>query len=200
MDVTGQLLTTTALVALYDPATSAIDSTVVDSAIGGASERMLRHVGGRIINPTVSVIERQQIVRRLDAYIFCQERPVLAIPAIVVTFNGSVLTLDDDYVIDLASGLITRLSDDRPVDWLGGDVKLEYDTGYAVVPKDLEQLATMQVVAELMKTDQKFFGIKQKDPTAGTTVTLEDDGLLPSVKEGLIPWRREAYAGATSFG
>lgn len=200
MDVTGQLLTTEALVNLYDPATTAMDTTVIDSAIGGASERMLRHVGGRVINPTVSVVERQQIVRRLDPYIFCQERPVLAAPAIVVSFNGSVLTLDDDYVIDLASGLITRLSNDRPVDWLGGDVKFEYDTGYAVVPKGLEQLATFQTVAELMKIDQKFLGIKQRDPTAGSTLTLEDDGLLPSVKEGLIPWMRTSYAGATSIG
>lgn len=200
-DVTGQLLLTEALLNAYDPATVDIDPLVVASAIGGVSERMLRHIGNRLINPQVVVTEYQRLRsgdRDVDySKVFCSEYPV---SALTLTHAGTVLVEGTDFILSADSGMLTRTSSaGDPINWLAGTLKLEYTAGYAAVPADLEQLAAVQCVSDLMKQSKHFLGIKQKDPDTGTTVTLEEDGLLPSVVQGLVPWQRKAYADG-SYG
>ena len=155
----------------------------------GVSERMVQWMGGRDIVQRVGIVE-YHTTANLSAEIATNEWPIANE---TVEFNLDVLILDQDYRLD-ADGIITMLnSNGQSTNWPGGEVKITYDGGYTTVPADLRTLAAIQCVADIMFTNQKFWGLRQRDPETGAVLTIERNFLLPQVEEGIRPYRRRTY-------
>lgn len=79
-------------------------------------------------------------------------RPVVAITS--VTENDTLLTADDDYEIETASGLLYRLSGGTRICWPCGVIAMPYSAGYATVPDDLKYAAIKFMRALLQSGDR----------------------------------------------
>ncbi len=96
--------------------------------------------------------------RRLSETLMLSRRPVTSI--ISVTIDGEALDADE-YEVDPATGLLTRLSDDRPICWPCGKIEVQYIAGYATAPDDLK-LAASKLATSLNAENAKDPGLKRE--------------------------------------
>lgn len=62
-----------------------------------------------------------------------------------VTEDDTLLTVDDDYVVNAINGQLTRMSGDVVSCWSALGVTVVYSSGYATVPADLEDAVVRMV-------------------------------------------------------
>lgn len=130
-------------------------------------------------------------LRKLTETLLLSRRPVTSITS--VTVNDELLDTDE-YEIDPATGLLTRLSDDIPICWPCGKVEIEYIAGYTVAPDDLKlaasKLATTLAAEQAQDPNLKRVdipGVIEKEywvsPTTDPLVTKEISQLLAPYRQ-----------------
>lgn len=72
--------------------------------------------------------------------------PILPTPPVAVTLDGTALTVDDDYAIDVARGQLIRLDiAGRPCSWASVPVSISYAAGYSPIPADIQDAVIRMV-------------------------------------------------------
>ncbi len=185
--MTQELITNAQLVA-FEPDAEAADIVKRDIVRRGVSQRIVSWTGGRDIAQRKSIVDYIQ-TNGTDTDIVTDQWPI---ENVTIKFDDSVLA-QSVYRVNV-DGYITRINGSNiPIPWSIGQAEVTYDGGYSEIPADLVQLCAMQCVAELMLIDQKFLGLRQRDPESGATLVLERGMFLPQVEEGIRPYRRLTY-------
>lgn len=122
---------------------SAIIARSCRVAAGGAAVATLRRE---------TLTETFRPDQRLSGFMLSR-RPVSSITSVVE--DGTTLT-GTDYEVDLGSGLLRRLRDDREIEWSCRKTLVVYVAGWDVVPEDLKMAA-----ANLAK---EFYSVSTRDP------------------------------------
>lgn len=89
----------------------------------------------------VFAVETVEEVLRLDArapVVICERRPIVSVVSIAEA--GQPLG-EGDYEVDMAAGLLRRLSSDVPIHWCAAKVVVRYAAGFSTIPKDVARAA-----------------------------------------------------------
>ncbi|MFU0504014.1 hypothetical protein ACLKMW_05450 [Pseudaminobacter sp. NGMCC 1.201702] len=118
-------------------------------------------------------------------------RPVSEI--ISVDENGAALSASD-YEVSRGSGVLTRISADRPVSWPSGKITVVYKAGYDTAPGDLK-LAASKLATALYSETARDPNLKRIDiPDVEEReywVAPSDDPLLSAeISDLLAPYRQ----------
>lgn len=180
-----QDLTTDSIILERDPQAASVSPSVRDQIRTGVSARMVAYMG-RQINQ-LSVTERHSVSAASVTFTL-DEYPVANS---VLTLNGSALSDGTDYDVD-GNGIVTRIASGNPIKWAPGYVNATYDAGYEFVPPALVDLATIQSIFEIYKSDKnnRLIPIESRAAESGDTFTLNPDGFLPSVVQGMLSWKK----------
>lgn len=83
--------------------------------------------------------------------LYLSRKPIVAVTS--VTENDAVLVAGTDYLVNKATGSITRMLSDREVCWAYGTIAVPYSAGWDTVPDDLKFAATRYVELMLNQAD-----------------------------------------------
>lgn len=136
-----------------------------------------------LLQETCTDVFRQ--ARRSDALLLSR-RPVTSV--VSVEIDGEALDADE-YEADAASGILSRISSDRPIEWPCGRIEVAYVAGYATVPDDLKLAATKLATALNAETARdpslkrlEIPGVIEREfwvaPTSDPLLTAEVNDLL----------------------
>ncbi len=89
---------------------------------------------------------------RLQEDLLLSRYPVIEVTSIVE--NGNTLTVDTDYEVDAAKGIITRLYNDRAAWWPMCKVTVVYSAGYDEKPGALQQACVQLVKSYYLSHDR----------------------------------------------
>ena len=126
--------------------------------------------------------------------------PVIGSP--VLRLSGTALTINVDFKVGAADGIIERIiggDEDATLEWWqGADIEVDSVRGYATVPTDLRLAATKQCAHEFKQTQAGGgrLGLIGSAPDRGGAAQYAPGGLLPEVlqvldryREVRVPWR-----------
>lgn len=107
-----------------------------------------------------------------------------------VTEDDALLVVNDDYLVNPESGLLSRQSSAYPSHWCARTVVVVYQAGFATVPADLKQAATDFFRATLAERSRDPF-VKSKSVEAPGILSESTDYWVGSVpgqtSEGPVP-------------
>lgn len=131
--------------------TGSTNDSMLNTLIQGVSTRMQSHMRRSIVSQTI-VAEKHDARGDRDE-ITLEEFPVIAPPAVVMRFNGTVIDATT-YEVDKPKGQVIQVTNGASTSWAEGRraYEVDYDAGYATVPEDLAQAATEQVIHRFLQT------------------------------------------------
>lgn len=129
--------------------------------------------------------------RQLAETLMLSRRPVTSITS--VDIDGETLDADD-YEVDPATGLLSRLNDDSQIDWPCGKIEVEYVAGYETPPDDLK-LAASKLVTTFNAEQAKDPNLKRESVPGVMDleywVSPSSDPLLTNeISQLLAPYRQ----------
>lgn len=137
------LLTLDALRAATGVATGRADELrALGAAVAQTITRFCGIRAGGATPPTLRAETLTETFRLDDApqRLVLARRPILSVTS--VTEAGEALTLDTDYEIESAPGMLLRLCGDAPSCWRCGKIVVVYSAGWSTVPEDLALAAS----------------------------------------------------------
>lgn len=168
--------------ATQDPDLNAHEAKVADSiaaycnlAIAGSSRPTLKQETltetFRLVRAPVLILSRRH-----------------AIEVISVTVDGALIDASE-YEVQPESGLLYRLSDDRPIDWCATKVTVVYKAGFSTVPADLKMAATNFFRTSWLEKSRDPAVKSEEIDIPGVMNSRQDFwvGALPGQPEGPVP-------------
>ncbi|MGE0701408.1 MAG: phage head-tail connector protein [Hyphomicrobiaceae bacterium] len=115
---------------------------------------------------------------RLQEDLLLSRYPVIAVTSIVE--NGNALTVNTDYEVDAAKGIITRLYNDRAAWWPMCKVTIVYSAGYETKPGNLQQACVELVKSYYLSADRDPMVRSEATEAIGST-SYYSETLPPNV-------------------
>ena len=115
---------------------------------------------------------------RLQEDLLLSRYPVIAVASIVE--NGNTLTVDTDYEVDAAKGIVTRLYSDRAAWWPMCKVTVVYSSGYETKPGNLQQACVELVKSYYLSADRDPMVRSEATEAIGST-SYYSETLPPNV-------------------
>lgn len=167
--------------------TGTTNDSLILEMIGGVS-KMIQQFCQRCILQRTFTDERYDPSGNFDELLLNQY-PIIGNP--VVKQDGVTLTINVDYSVDLNSGILRRVSGDVKMNW-SGEVLVTYTAGFVRTPADIRLAATKQVRHEFRQSAHggDRLGERAHQLETGGSSTWEPDGLLPSTREAIAPYRQ----------
>lgn len=140
-----------------------------------------------------TVEETFRLLTAQESLLLCRY-PVASI--VSVTEAGTLLA-EADYEVSVASGLLTRLSDDEPIYWSTGKIVVSYIAGYTLdaMPDDIARAVTMLVSQYRFAAERDPQLRSESTDGAGSSSYfdgLDAGGLSPEVRGLLAEHRKPA--------
>ena len=158
-------LTTLARVKTFDNITDSLNDSLLNDAIAGVSVSWQRYMR-RLIVSTAIVGEKHSGGQNA---ITLRQFPAIA-GTLVIAEDGAAIS-SGDFELEAATGIVYRLAGGFVDRWARGirNVSIDYSSGFASVPEDLQLYATQQVI-------QIFRQSKQGGNRIGERGTILDTG------------------------
>jgi uncharacterized phiE125 gp8 family phage protein len=115
-----------------------------------------------------------------------------------VTEDTTLLTVDDDYLVNSSNGQLIRVSDDVTSQWLLG-VTVVYSSGYATTPADLED-AVIRMVTQRYSAKGRDSALRSEEIPGVRSATYwiatgnEAGNITPDVQDILEKYRSPVVA------
>lgn len=162
----------------------------VDRWISEASAEITRFMGRVLARETVT--ETFWLDRRAYPALRLERSPVATLTSVAV--DGSALVVATEVLLDADIGLITRLVDDAPVDWIAGKIEVSYQAGWilpgsvgANLPAEIQRACNLTVVA--MAEGKGRDGRLRSESAEGVG---SQSFLDPRAGDGALPWEAAA--------
>lgn len=179
-------------------ATDASHDTELQTVGDRVSATIARLCFVRDVPPTPPTLREETLTQVFRQYYGAEEltlarRPVTSITSVVIDEETVDAT---DYELDVASGLLYRLSDDYRTIWTGSKATIVFVCGWSTVPHDLK-LAASKMVTDIYATASRDPNLKRHriedvgereywvSPTSDPLVSQEVADLLTPYKN----WR-----------
>jgi len=168
------------------------DSThdeLLDLIILGLSDRI-----EAALNRKLEALSRVEKFQGGQTYLGLQAFPVDLTKPFTVKFNGSAMTIDDDYYVDAGNGIITLHLELPP--WPPMVTEVTYTGGYSPdaegiltnIPSGIKRACLMQTVFEFRR--RKDIGLTGVNGPDGSVTKFSAFELLPEVKDLLKLYRK----------
>lgn len=123
---------------------------------------------------------------RLQEDLLLSRYPVISVTSIAE--NGTALTVDTDFEVDAAKGIITRLYNDRAAWWPMCKVTVVYSSGYETKPGNLQQACVELVKSYYLSADRDPM-VRSESTEAISSTSYYSETLPPNVIGLLGPFR-----------
>jgi len=159
---------------------------LLGSLINAADVQIPRYLGTAVES---AVVTDSITACGYERRVFASNAPIRDTASLEVKENGTTLTEDTDYAVELSTGAFTRLSGYWST--ISKAITLKYSAGFATVPADIKLAVLMQIKHQWQQ--RAMIGINSRSAEGNITIEEQPGTIVKGARALLDSYRRIAF-------